>query len=199
MLKIAVTGGIACGKSLVGTCLSEAGFAVWEADDVAHELMQAGHPVHQAVIEQFGDEVVSREGAIDREALGQIVFSDSEARVRLNAIVHPAVKDELARWIRETGNSNTPPRGLAVVVPLLYEAGWDRGWDAVICVFSRGRTQRRRLVANGRSEEDAERRIAAQGPVAEKAALADYVIVNEGTQDTLREQTTRILRRIVEK
>lgn len=199
MVKIAVTGGIACGKSLVGRCLRDAGFAVWEADDVAHALMEPGQAVHDALVAEFGKGILSTGGTIDRDRLGGIVFRDPAARARVNAIVHPAAKDELARWMRDTAGSEAAPRGMAAVVPLLYEAGWAGGWDAVICVFSRRQTQVERLVANGKREEDACRRIAAQEPVAGKAARADYVIVNEGTQDSVREQTARILRRMVEK
>jgi len=198
MLKIAVTGGIACGKSLVGTYLLEAGLAVRDADDVVHELMQGGNPVCEAVVAEFGEETLAADGTIDRERLGLLVFSDPGKRERLNNLVHPAVKDELERWMLEVGDAGSS-KGLAVIVPLLYEAGWEKGWDAVICVLSREGTQRDRLMAVGRSEEDAVRRIAAQTPVAKKAALSDYVIVNEGTQDSLREQTGRILRRMVEK
>ncbi len=192
MTRIAVTGGIACGKSLFGAFLAEQGFVVYDADELAHDLMMPGMPVFSRVVEVFGTDILGEDGAIDRKVLGDIVFSDADKRLKLNTIVHPEVKKAWMRAIKDLRMS-------AVVVPLLYEAGEGDGWDAVICVSASEILQIRRLVQRGLSETDAGKRIAAQMPVSEKMVLSDYVVINDGTKNLLREQTMRVLNCILEK
>ncbi len=196
MLKIAVTGGIACGKSLAGAMLRDLGMSVCEADDIARELMQPGTDVYTRVISAFGREVTTDDGKIDREKLAEAIFSSSRDRIRLNRIVHPAVIDAIGSWLQEVEKSCGQPEGAVAIVPLLYEAQAGCGWDAVICVATDRNTQIRRLLERGLGRQDAARRIDAQMNVEEKAVRSDYVIRNEGGREVLREQTERILKSI---
>jgi len=194
MLRIAVTGGIACGKSSVGKMLRARGVPVIEADALVHGMMAPGGAVYEAVVEAFrGQDIVNAAGAIDRAALGGIVFRDEAARRRLNGIVHPVVRAEIAAWLERCG-AEAPMA--AAVVPLLYEAGMGEGWDAVLCVACTRRTQFQRLRERGGSEEDAARRVAAQMPLRMKMRLADIVLFNSGTLEALEQQVDLALERI---
>jgi dephospho-CoA kinase len=195
MVGIAITGGIACGKSLVGALMGGWGVEVCDADDLAHHLMEPGAQAYGPVVAAFGREILTGDGRVDRRRLGDRVFADGGDRERLNAIVHPLVKEAWRDWV-----SRRPPetRAAAVLIPLLYEAGEGEGWDAVVCVVASEATQRARLAARGLDGQEARRRMAAQMPLAEKAERADFVILNDGTLDVLREQTMRVLERILE-
>jgi len=196
MQRIAVTGGIACGKSVVGSFMAMEGVAICEADSLAHEVMGSAHPVSAEIVKAFGEKVRGDDGAIHREALGKLVFSNKKDLAKLNAIVHPPVKKAWEQWLKDM-EKRYP--AAAVIVPLLYEANEERGWDAVVCVSASEPVQLRRLVARGLSEYDARKRIAAQMAVNRKASLADYVINNVEGKDLLKEQTIRVLRSIMEK
>ncbi|MFW6151760.1 MAG: dephospho-CoA kinase [Verrucomicrobiota bacterium] len=195
MLKIAVTGGIACGKSLTGAMLADLGMDVREADDIARELMRPGADVYMQVISEFGLEMTDGDGKIDRRKLADVIFSSSQDRTRLNRIVHPAVMNTLDLWL-QAEEMSTCVEGAVAVVPLLYEAGGGRGWDAVICVASERSSQISRLAGRGLCYEDAVRRIDAQMDVEEKAVRSDYVIRNEGDKESLRKQINRVMRNI---
>lgn len=187
---LALTGGIACGKSETGRILEEQGFAVLDTDFLAHQLMKAGGPVFQRVVEQFGDQVIGIDGEINRAALGKIVFEDPAALEDLNRQVHPAVIDAAEQW---KSNQNGDA---AVMVPLLFETGWTDPWDAIICVSADERTIFQRLEKRGLNEADARRRIAAQMPLSEKEKRADFIIRNSGTLDALHEQVCSTIQRI---
>ena len=193
---MAVTGGVACGKSRVGALLAEWGMPVCEADDLAHDLMRPGGGVFDEVVRVFGRGVLGSDGQVDRAALGRVVFAQPEALRTLNAVVHPEVKKSWEAWL--TKQEREFSRAAAVIIPLLYEAGFRGGWDAVICVTATERTQRNRLACRGLTEAEARRRMSAQMSTARKAELADYVIVNDGAEDLLREQTRRVWRHILE-
>jgi len=196
MLKIAITGGIAAGKSLVGEGMARRGIAVCDADTLAHEVMRPGTPVALALTAAFGRGIVAADGSIDRRALGRLVFRDERARQTLNATVHPAVRRAWADWIeRQPGDAPAA----AVIVPLLYEIGAESGWSAVVCVIADEAVRTARLRERGLSGEEARLRMAAQMPQEVKAERADFVIVNNGSQAVLGEQTTRVVNSILEK
>ena len=197
MVKIAITGGIACGKSLAGKVIEENGVPVRDADDIAHELMRPGHPVYESVVEEFGRRILGNDGEIDRSVLGSLVFTDPSRRERLNDLVHPHVRSVWTEWLEEKEQDSH--RAAAVIVPLLYEREMESGWDAIICVSTPQAEQIKRLKARGLSREDAEVRIAAQMDVRHKMELADVVIFNGGSLDLLEDQTRRALRQILEK
>jgi len=194
MPRIAVTGGIACGKSLVGSFLAARGVAVCEADEVAHRVLEPGGPCYARITAEFGTDLLQADGALDRARLGARVFADREELARLNAIVHPVVKGAWEDWLR-----SRPHGPAAVIVPLLYECGAGEGWDAVICVAAARSLQLRRLAERGLPAREAVARIEAQMPVREKAARADYVILNNGTKEVMVQQTDRVLQSIMEK
>lgn len=192
-LILGITGGMGCGKTEVGHILSAEGFRVLDSDFLAHELMLKDRPVYRNVVAAFGEEILSGDGEIDRKRLGAVVFNDPAAREQLNRLVHPDVISSANEWIAEC---RAAQEDAAVLVPLLFEAGWTRAWDAVICVTAPEKQIFQRLENRGLSKEDAGRRIAAQMPLNEKAAQSDFVIENDGTLQTLRDRTVGLVRTI---
>ena len=167
MRRIALTGGIACGKSVAARVLRAEGIPVCDADDLAHAAIEPGTPAHRAIIRTFGKAVLQVDGRIDRPKLGRIVFSDARRRARLNAIVHPAVLRARDQWLR--GQEMTGARIVVVIIPLLFETGMDRGWDDIVCVTSPRAAVLRRLRERGLTLREAASRIRAQWPLREKA------------------------------
>lgn len=188
-MRVALTGGIACGKTEAAAILARLGAAVWEADTAAHRLMRRGTPVYDAVARRFGPSILAADGEIDRHALGARVFDNDDERAALNSLVHPAVIAEMQAWRAAVARNRTA----VAVVPLLYEAGLERdGWDAVLCVAADGETVRRRLAERGLAAGEIERRLAAQWPLAEKIRRADAVFWNNGTKEDLEREIKNI-------
>lgn len=197
MIRIAVTGGIACGKSLAASLMRKAGVAVCEADTVAHALMEPGTALFHRLLAEFGPGIRSGAGAIDRRILGDMVFNDSGKRARLNAMVHPAVRSEIAQWLAQEEEAGTAMA--AAVIPLLFEAGMATGWDAVICIACSPPLQVARLQARGLDEAACRARISAQMPLEEKRGKSDFTIWNDGSPEELSAQVMRTLKGIQEK
>ncbi|MBR6022594.1 MAG: dephospho-CoA kinase [Kiritimatiellae bacterium] len=177
---IALTGGIACGKSTALAMFREAGCETIDADDVAHEWMGPGGEGAAAIAREFGAGVMAPNGGVDRKALGRIVFADPAARERLNALSHPAIRSLLLRWrgaVRDIG---------VAAIPLLFESGWEGDWDGVVCITAPEDAVMRRLAGRGLSPEEARARIAAQWPLDEKARRATWVLPNGSTPGALR-------------
>jgi dephospho-CoA kinase len=172
---VALTGGIACGKSTVAALWEGWGAQTLDADAVAHGLVAPGGACAAAVAEAFGPDVVAADGGIDRARLGRIVFADAAARARLEALLHPAVVRRMRGWAAEVRRSG---RIGVASIPLLFEAGLEKDWDAVVCVASDEQTMLERLAKRGLSPEEARARIASQWPVRDKCARADHVIEN---------------------
>ena len=190
-----MTGGIACGKSTVAEFWRRWGAEVLDADPVAHALIAPGGECVETVARAFGPAVRAVQGGIDRRALGALVFADAGARERLNQLLHPAVIRRMRAWaegIRRDGR-----RGVAVI-PLLFEAGLEKDWDAVVCVASTETTMLARLAARGLAPAAAQARIASQWPVREKTARADRVIENNGTLAELEEKCRAVWNDIFE-
>ena len=192
MLRIGLTGGIGSGKSTVSRLLAERGAVVVDADAIAREVVEPGTPGLAAVVAAFGDGVLTADGALDRPALGALVFGDPEALARLNAIVHPLVRERAAELA-----ARVPDDGVVVHdVPLLVESGQaaDRGGhahDLVLVVETELRTRLQRLVQRGMTEDDARARIAVQATDEERRAVADVVLDNSGTPEELAAQVDR--------
>jgi dephospho-CoA kinase len=186
-LLIGLTGNIATGKSLVGEMLAGLGASVINADRVAHEVMRAGGPAFSAVVEAFGPTVLAADGTIDRARLGDIVFRDADALARLEAAVHPAVIAEVDRRIARA----TEPVVVVEAIKLI-ETGMHRRYDALWVVTAPRHLQISRLMTErGLTEEEAVLRVGAQPPQEEKAALADTILVNDGSPDQLRQEVRR--------
>jgi dephospho-CoA kinase len=195
MLKVALTGGIATGKSHVLDRFRRLGVPCLDADALAHGVEAAGTEATQAIAARFGDGVLAKDGSVDRSKLGPIVFADSAARSDLEAIVHPAVYRAITAGLRAFELTESPQ--LAVVdVPLLFESGRASDFDTVIATVCDPDTQLARLIARGMSGEDARRRLAAQLPAAEKATRANHVIDTSGTFEETDAQVDRLLRAI---
>lgn len=194
MIKIALTGGIACGKSLVGEMLRGCGLPVCETDKIGHDVLEQDEPVRRALIREFGAGIADQDGKIDRSILGKEAFADLEKLGKLNRLTHPAILKRLDAWLTEQAATSTSCA--IAIIPLLYEAGLDKRWDVVVCVGAPEADQLRRLTERGLSLVEAKARIGAQMSQAEKMERADYVIYNCGSKALLEKQVKQVLRGI---
>lgn len=179
MLRAALTGGIATGKSYCLDRFAALGIPGIDADVLARDAVAPGSPGLTAVVERFGASVLRADGSLDRQALASIVFADRAARADLEAIVHPLVYRRIGEWFVDL-----PPATPAALadIPLLFETGHQHDFDRVVVCACEPDEQLRRLVdRDGLSERDARARLAAQWPIGEKMARADYVIRTDGT------------------
>jgi dephospho-CoA kinase len=192
MLKVALTGGIATGKSYVLEQFRRRGVPCLDADSLAHGVTTAGTEATSAIAARFGASVLAADGSVDRAKLGSIVFADPAARQDLEALVHPAVYRAIAAGLRAF--ERLDPSRLAVVdVPLLYESGHADDFDRVIVTACPPEMQLARLLERGLSEGEARKRIAAQWPTGEKARRATFVIRTDGAFEETDRQVERIL------
>jgi dephospho-CoA kinase len=201
MLRVGLTGGIATGKSTVAKILRELGCHLLEADKIAHGLLEPGVISHEQVINEFGREIVTADGRIDRAKLGAIVFADPEQLARLNAIVHPLVLAEQDRELAAIERAD--PRAIAVVeAALLIEVGYTGSLDCLVVTWCTPEQQLARLTAPGAGRgltvDQARQRIAAQLPLDEKRRRADEVIDCSGTLIYTREQTVALYSKLKE-
>lgn len=180
MRRVALTGGIATGKSYVAEALRRRGIPCLDADELAHGVTAAGTEATALIAERFGHDVLDASGAVDRKKLGAIVFADAIARRELETIVHPAVYRAITAGFR--GFEMLGDTALVVAdVPLLYETGREQDFDAVIVTTCSRARQMERLRQRGLSDEEAEQRLNAQMSASDKALRADYVIDTDGT------------------
>jgi dephospho-CoA kinase len=191
---IGLTGGIGSGKSTVATMLRELGAVVVDADEASHAVYEPGTPGFEAVVSEFGDYYVS-DGRIDRQRLGELIFKDAASRRRLNAIVHPLVRDWMAARTTEAVE-----QGANVViqdVPLLFENGLEPLFSSVVLVYVPEEMQVERLVhGRGFTPERAHAVIATQVPIEEKRRRAHIVIDNSGTPEQTRVQVEQLWARL---
>jgi dephospho-CoA kinase len=181
VIRIGLTGGIASGKSLVADEFARLGAVVIDADVLAREVVEPGTPGLAAVVARFGDGVLTH-GRLDRSRLGQLVFADPAARRDLERIIHPAVRARAAELERAAGDAAV----VVHVIPLLVETGQADDFDCVVVVDVDPATQRNRLLQrDGFTEDEAERRIAAQATREERLAAADVVLDNNGSVSQL--------------
>ena len=192
MLKVGLTGSIAVGKSYVLSVLAELGCVTFDADKIAHTVMEPGREAYNVIVREFGNDVLATDGSIDRGKLGAIVFNDEARRMRLNEIVHPRVKEEQDRLLAEAEARDRD--GIAVIdAALLIESGGYKRFDKLIVMYCNPETQIERLVRRNRiTREDAERRIVAQMPSQEKRRYADFEIDSSGTQEDTRKQVVAV-------
>jgi dephospho-CoA kinase len=181
---IGLTGGIGAGKSAVAELLAAHGAVVVDADRVAREVVAPGTPGLAAVAEAFGPGVLAADGSLDRPALGAIVFTDPEARRRLEAITHPLIGAETLRRIERAGDAPV----IVHDVPLLVEAGLTQGYDDIVVVEAPREVRLERLAGRGVARADAEARMASQATDAQRRAVATVVVDNAGDREALRRQ-----------
>ncbi len=190
---IGITGNIGSGKSAVGKILSDCGVPVIDTDLIVHDLLTQATPTRQAVIERFGEGIKLGDGsgAVDRARLGNLVFQDHHARRDLEAIVHPAVISQYRKQIRAQGDNEL----VAVLVPLLFEAGIEHEFDEIWTVVCDETTLRERLKRRDNlSDEEIERRLSAQLPAKLKASRCDQIIDNSRTLTQTAFQVSSLLR-----
>jgi dephospho-CoA kinase len=191
MKLIGITGGVGMGKSTAQALLAQRGIPVVDTDQIARALVGPGQPALAEIQAQFGREIMNVDGTLNRLALAKIVFSNPDARRRLEAILHPRIR---SRWLTEAEEwrRQNIRRGM-VVIPLLYETDAASHFDAAVCVACSTHTQCERLDARGWAEEDIQGRLAAQWPVQRKLESADYVVWTEGNLQLHADQWDRIL------
>jgi len=186
-----LTGGVGMGKSTASRFFRERGAQIVDTDELARRLVQPGQPALAAIQSAFSQRVISLTGELNRAELAQIVFADADARKKLEAILHPLIREQWFAQIEAWRGENYP---LAVVViPLLFETRAESHFDKIICAACSTVTQRERLLARGWTPEQIEQRNAAQMPVEEKIARADFVIWTDGALHAHARQIERIL------
>ena len=192
LLRVALTGGIATGKSHCLRRFRELGAPTIDADTLARQVVEPGTPGYDAVVARFGTTILAPDGSLDRPSLGNIVFGDDEARRALEAIVHPAVYAAITRWFEALAKQPGARAGIADI-PLLFETGHDTDFDAVIVAACDPETQARRLMArNNLTAEEAAQRIRAQMPIEDKVRRARFVISTEGTIEETDRRVARV-------
>jgi dephospho-CoA kinase len=188
---VGLTGGLASGKTAVAARLVARGVPVCDADAVVHDLYRPGAAGTRVVGDLFGAAVLAADGSVDRRVLGDLVLDDAEGLQRLNLAVHPLVRDEIARWL-----SGLEAAIAVVEAALLVETGAASGYDLLVVVACEPRQQIERALARGMDRQRIMATLAAQAPLADKAAAADVVIDNSGAVEDLESEVDRAWRRV---
>jgi len=191
-LEIALTGGVACGKSTLAEGLQVRGWHIIDTDKIAHQVMQPGETVWKNVVDAFGPSILQPDKSIDRKVLGRLVFADPLLRAKLNEITHPAIRSVWQQEREERARTH-PTQSLAVMIPLLFECELEQMFTAVWSVGASCATQITRLKSRGFSEEEAAQRVSSQMPVAEKMARSNVAFWGEGTKSALIRQLDQIV------
>jgi dephospho-CoA kinase len=191
-LLVGLTGGIATGKSTVSALLRRLGCEIIDADLLAREVVEPGQPALAQIVTEFGRDVLTADGELDRKKLGAIIFADPERRRRLEGITHPAIRERFQARLAEL-----TAKGFAGIVvfdaPVMIESGNYKNMERMIVVVTDDATQMDRLNGrDGTGDAENRRKIASQMPLAEKAKLADYVIDNSGSREATAEQVRRV-------
>ena len=191
MKVLALTGSIACGKSIVAEMLSELGAVVVDSDKVSRDAVSKGNDILEKIKEAFGKFVLNPDGSLNRTVMGEIVFNSPNKMKLLNSIIHPAIIDELKKEIKKNEKAGT--KILIIEVPLLYEVGFKGLAEKVIVVHSDEDKQIKRLMErNNLSYNEAVIRIKSQIPSAKKAEMADYVVNNNSDADALKAEVGKL-------
>lgn len=196
MKVVGLTGGIASGKSVVSGMLADLGVKIIDLDQIAREVVEPNKPAWQEIIEYFGEKILLSDRTINRKKLGEMVFTNSKARDKLNEITHTRIVRELFKLIEKYRREK---EDLVVVdAALLFETKMDGWLKPVIVVNASKKEQVKRLQKrNGYNREQALKRIQAQMPLKEKVRLADYVIDNSGSREDIRKQVEKVRKEII--
>ncbi len=195
---VGLTGGLASGKSTVARMFGELGAAVIDADTVVHELYREGESGAREVARLFGREILAADGGVDREALAARIATDTDARHRLEAAIHPLVRRKVGEWLQALEGADEPPSVAVVEAALLVETGSFRSYDLLVVVWCPPEQQVERAVSRGMPEDRVRALLAAQLPLAEKATRADVVVDNSGSQTDLGAEVDRVWREILQ-
>jgi dephospho-CoA kinase len=198
MLKVGLTGSIAVGKSFVCDVFRELGCHVLDADQVARDVVRKGSIGLSRIASEFGDEVLTTSGELDRSKMASIVFADEKIRLLLNSIVHPLIFEEQDRWLKQAESAD--PYGIAIVdAALMIESGGYRRFEKLIVVWCEPDIQFERLIKrDGLSEADARKRIASQMPQDEKKRFADFLIDTSGGFEPTRVECRLVHSKLLE-
>jgi dephospho-CoA kinase len=195
MLRVGLTGGIACGKSTISRMFRDLDIPILDADPLAHELLEPGQPVYDQVVKEFGPEILANDKSIDRSKLGPIVFADPEKLKRLNQIIHPHIVEIVDRWFATLDQTGGPPIAI-VEAALLIEAGYRPKLNCLIVVRCTPGQQLARLRERGLNEIQAQQRINSQIPIEDKIKVADEIVDGgttfEETSRQVRDLTARL-------
>jgi dephospho-CoA kinase len=191
-LLVGLTGGIATGKSTVSALLRQLGCEIIDADLLAREVVEPGQPAWTTIVAEFGQDVLTGDGTLDRKKLGAIVFADPERRRRLEAITHPAIRERFQARLDELAEKGFT--GIVIFdAAVMIESGNYKNMDRLVVVVTDEPTQMSRLQGrDGTDDAEGRRKIASQMPLSEKAKLADYVIDNSGDRHATAEQVGRV-------
>lgn len=193
MIKLAITGNIASGKTLIESFLTEEGILTIDTDKIVHDLLSSNKEVIEKVDKLFDNTVKDSEGKIDRKKLGEIVFEDKNKLEKLENILHPEVKKEVDKFFKE----NEKEKIVAVSVPQLYEAGWEAYFDYVLLVIADDKIRLERLIKrNALTQEYAVKRLKTQIPQEDKIKKSDFVINNSGLTENTKAQLKEILKQL---
>ena len=194
MKTFGLTGGAGMGKSTSAEILRARGVPVVDTDELARQFVQPGEPALAEIQSAFGKKITAADGRLRRDELAGIVFADTAAREKLEAILHPRIR---AAWLAQVETWRQENHPLAVVViPLLFETKAEAHFDKIICVACSAASQLERLRTRGWNEEQIRQRLAAQWPVAQKIERADFVVWTEGALEVQRRQWLQILEKL---
>lgn len=197
VLRVALTGGIATGKSYVLKRFQQRSLPTVDTDQLSRDVVRQGQPAAAEIRRRFGADVFQPDGELDRARIAKRVFRDASERAALEAIVHPYVRQALERWFAELDANGRATVGVAAI-PLLYETGREADFDKVVVTSCEVGEQLRRLTArDGLSVEEAQRRVDAQIPTTEKAARADFVILTDGSFESTDTQADAVCDRLL--
>lgn len=196
MLYVGLTGGLASGKSFVGRELERLGCRVIRMDDIGHQVLARDGEAYEPVVAEFGSKILDKEGSIDRRILGQIVFADAEKLERLNALVHPPIRDR-AHVLRDTFAREYPQGIFVVEAAIMIETGSYKEYDRVIVAACRPEQQIERAMERGLTREGALDRISRQLPIGDKLKYADFVVDTSDTLDSTIGQTRRLYEQLL--
>lgn len=194
MKKVGLTGNIGCGKSTVAQMFKKLGAYVLDADKLIHSFYKKVHPVYKEVLKVFGEEILDKEGNIDRKKLARIVFTNKEKLQILENIIHKALYKEIDEILK-----TLPENSIFILeAALLVEKGTYKNYDKLIVVWAPYEVCKERALKRGMSEEDFERRWKNQMPIDEKVKYADFVIDNSKSFDETLKQVNEIYKRLIE-
>ena len=189
-----LTGGVGMGKSTAAGFFLQLGARIVDTDELAHELVQPGQPALAEIQNEFGSHLIAPDGRLKRDELARLVFSDTGARKKLEAILHPRIRERWQAQVEIWRGENCPVA--MVVIPLLFETGAESSFDKIICAACSPAGQRERLQGRGWSADQVQGRIAAQLPVEQKIARSHFVVWTDGSLASHRQQISEIFKRL---
>lgn len=195
MLRVGLTGGIATGKTTVASMLRDLDVPVLNADTLGHELLEPGQAAYDEIIGVFDEDILDADGKVNRAKLGGVIFADAEKRARLNQILHPRILDVVQKWFAALDEPDGPEFAV-VEAALIFEARYNRNLDNIMVCWCQPEQQMERLTLRGLSAEEAQQRIAAQMPLADKRKLADEAIDCSGSIEETQKQVTQAAERL---